>query len=137
MLELPVVFSLSGAEGFAKAGVAIASAFDCTNLLLSAVKAVIANCSKNPANAVCDERVQALVRDGMKNGGYYPRELENAVKTVFGDEISSVLCEPNNILGVEYIKALNGTGVEPFSVARTGVAHDSRIAGEDFASHHT
>ena len=47
-----------------------------------------------------DERVQALVRDGMKNGGYYPRELENAVKTVFGDEISSVLCEPNNILGI-------------------------------------
>ena len=89
---------------------------------------------KKSANAVCDERVQALVRDGMKNGGYYPRELENAVKTVFGDEISSVLCEPNNILGVEYIKALNGTGVEPFSVARTGVAHDSRIAGEGFAS---
>ena len=27
VLELPVVFSLSGAEGFAKAGVAIASAF--------------------------------------------------------------------------------------------------------------
>ena len=45
---------------------------------------------KKSANAVCDERVQALVRDGMKNGGYYPRELENAVKTVFGDEISSV-----------------------------------------------
>ena len=89
---------------------------------------------KKSAKAVCDERVQALVRDGMKNGGYYPRELENAVKMVFGDEISSVLCEPNNILGVEYIKALNGTGVEPFSVARTGAAHDSRIAGEGFAS---
>ena len=40
VLELPVVFSLSGAEGFAKAGVAIASAFK--------VKAGTANCSKNP-----------------------------------------------------------------------------------------
>lgn len=29
---------------------------------------------------------------------------------------------------------MNGTGVEPFSVARTGAAHDSRIAGEGFAS---
>lgn len=48
VLELPVVCSLSGAEGFAKAGVAIASAFECTNHLPSAVKAVIANCSKNP-----------------------------------------------------------------------------------------
>lgn len=134
VLELPVVFSLSGAEGFAKAGVAIASAFDCTNHLAFGSESGDCELLKKSASAVCDERVQALVRDGMKNGGYYPRELENAVKTVFGDEISSVLCEPNNILGVEYIKALNGTDIEPFSVARTGVAHDSRIAGEGFAS---
>lgn len=134
VLELPVVFSLSGAEGFAKAGVAIASAFDCTNHLAFGSESGDCELLKKSANAVCDERVQALVRDGMKNGGYYPRELESAVKTVFGDEVSSVLCKPNNILAVEYIKALSSTSVEPFSVARTGVAHDSRIAGEGFAS---
>ena len=134
VLELPVVFSLSGAEGFAKAGVAIASAFDCTKHLAFGSESGDCELLKKSANAVCDERVQALVRDGMKNGGYYPRELESAVKTVFGDEVSSVLCKPNNILAVEYIKALNGTGVEPFSVARTGVAHDSRIADNDLAS---
>lgn len=134
VLELPVVFSLSGAEGFARAGVAIASAFDCTNHLAFGSESGDCELLKKSAKAVCDERVQALVRDGMKNGGYYPRELESAVKTVFGDEVSSVLCKPNNILAVEYIKALSGTSVEPFSVARTGVAHDSRIAGEDLAS---
>ncbi|WP_415946282.1 nucleotidyltransferase family protein [Ruminococcus bromii] len=134
VLELPVVFSLSGAEGFARAGVAIASAFDCTNHLAFGSESGDCELLKRSANAVCDERVQALVRDGMKNGGYYPRELESAVKAVFGDGVSSVLCKPNNILAVEYIKALSGTSVEPFSVARTGVAHDSRIAGEGFAS---
>lgn len=134
VLELPVVFSLSGAEGFAKAGAAIASAFDCTNHLAFGSESGDCELLKKSANAVCDERVQALVRDGMKNGGYYPRELESAVKAVFGDEVSSVLCKPNNILAVEYIKALSSTSVEPFSVARTGVAHDSRIAGEGFAS---
>lgn len=134
VLELPVVFSLSGAEGFARAGAAIASAFDCTNHLAFGSESGDCELLKKSANAVCDERVQALVRDGMKNGGYYPRELESAVKTVFGEEVSSVLCKPNNILAVEYIKALNGTSVEPFSVARTGVAHDSRIAGEGLAS---
>lgn len=134
VLELPVVFSLSGAEGFARAGAAIASAFDCTNHLAFGSESGDCELLQKSAKAVCDERVQALVRDGMKNGGYYPRELESAVKTVFGDEVSSVLCKPNNILAVEYIKALNGTGVEPFSVARTGVAHDSRIADNDLAS---
>ena len=134
VLELPVVFSLSGAEGFAKAGAAIASAFDCTNHLAFGSERGDCELLKKSANAVCDERVQALVRDGMKNGGYYPRELESAVKTVFGDEVSSVLCKPNNILAVEYIKALSSTSVEPFSVARTGAAHDSRIADNDLAS---
>lgn len=134
VLELPVVFSLSGAEGFAKAGAAIASAFDCTNHLAFGSESGDCELLKRSANAVCDERVQALVRDGMKNGGYYPRELESAVKAVFGDEVSSVLCKPNNILAVEYIKALSGTSVEPFSVARTGAAHDSRIADNDLAS---
>lgn len=134
VLELPVVFSLSGAESFAKAGAEIASAFDCTNHLAFGSESGDCELLKKSAKAVCDERVQALVRDGMKSGGYYPRELESAVRTVFGDEISSVLCEPNNILAVEYIKALDGTGIEPYSVARTGVAHDSRIADRDFAS---
>ncbi len=134
VLELPVVFSLSGAEGFAKAGAAIASAFDCTNHLAFGSESGDCELLKKSANAVCDKRVQALVRDGMKNGGYYPRELESAVKTVFGDEVSSVLCKPNNILAVEYIKALSSTSVEPFSVARTGAAHDSRIADNDLAS---
>ena len=50
VLELPVVFSLSGAEGFCKRQVLrFASAFLTAQItLLSAVKAVIANCSKNP-----------------------------------------------------------------------------------------
>ena len=80
VLELPVVFSLSGAEGFAKAGVAIASAFDCTNHLAFGSESGDCELLKKSANAVCDERVQALVRDGMKNGGYYPRELETPSK---------------------------------------------------------
>ena len=134
VLELPVVFSLSGAEGFARAGAAIASAFDCTNHLAFGSESGDCELLKKSAKAVCNKNVQALVRDGMKSGGYYPRELESAVKAVFGNEVSSVLCEPNNILAVEYIKALSGTSIEPFSVARTGVAHDSHIAGNEFAS---
>lgn len=48
VLELPVVFSLSGAEGFAKAGVAIASAFDCTNYLAFGSESGDCELLKNP-----------------------------------------------------------------------------------------
>ena len=48
VLELPVVFSLSGAEGFAKAGVRLRRLLNAQITLPSAVKAVTVNCSKNP-----------------------------------------------------------------------------------------
>lgn len=48
VLELPVVFSLSGAEGFAKAGVAIASAFKCTNYLAFGSESGDCELLKNP-----------------------------------------------------------------------------------------
>lgn len=48
VLELPVVFSLSGAEGFAKAGVAIASAFECTNHLAFGSESGDCELLKNP-----------------------------------------------------------------------------------------
>ena len=48
VLELPVVFSLSGAEGLQGKVLRLRRLLNAQIILLSAVKAVIANCSKNP-----------------------------------------------------------------------------------------
>ncbi len=40
-----------------------------------------------------------------------------------------MLCSPNDILGVEYCKALTGSGIEPLALPRIGAAHDGG-AGE-------
>lgn len=134
VLELPAVFALSGAEGFARAGVKTAAAFSSVNHLSFGSECGSTEMLEQAAAAVCDEKVQQLVRTGMKNGGYYPKELENAVESIYGREVSGVLSTPNNILAVEYIKALKKTDIKPFAVARTGVHHDSKTPNNSFAS---
>ena len=37
----------------------------------------------------------------MKEGDYFPRAYEKAVRKVLGDEVADILTSPNNILAVE------------------------------------
>ncbi|MBR5746922.1 MAG: nucleotidyltransferase family protein, partial [Clostridia bacterium] len=48
----------------------------------------------------------------------YPAALEKAVAAKLGSAAAEALREPNNILAVEYLKNLRGTGMEPFAIPR-------------------
>ena len=134
VVELPTVYAVSNAQRFASCGVHIAKAFDCVDALAFGCESESADLLLSASNAVEDERVSALIKDEMKSGNYYPRALENAVRTVFGDETADVLTSPNNILAVEYIKSLGKGKVKPLPILRTGVDHDSEVTVESFAS---
>ncbi len=133
VIELPVVYAVSNAEVFAKSGVKILSsfkelthlAFGCENndieLLNQAVSA-----HKNTA-------VQALVAEKMQDGSYYPKALETAVREIYGDNTADILATPNNVLAVEYLKALPDN-ILPLPIQREGVQHDSHSTANGFAS---
>lgn len=53
---------------------------------------------------------------------------------VFGSEISNILASPNNTLGVEYVKELEGSGIDTDTIGRIAVEHDSTSANGCFAS---
>ena len=48
------------------------------------------------------------------------------VRGMLGSELSDLLSTPNNNLGIEYIRALNGlnSSIQPITVRRAGAAHD-------------
>ena len=56
------------------------------------------------------------------------------MKEVFCSEISDILASPNNTLGVEYIKELEGSGIETATIKRIAVEHDSSASKGEFAS---
>ena len=134
VIELPTAHAVANAERFAKGGVRIAKSFPKVHTLAFGCETEDLEVLRTAADALRSERVNALVAAEMRGGGYYPRALEEAVRTVCGSEAAAAVSSPNNILAVEYIRALGGTGIRPLPIKRKGVAHDSGKTDGGFAS---
>lgn len=132
--ELPAVYAVANAQRFAECGVKIARSFGCVNYLAFGCETDDISLLKTAAYAVDDAKVGKLVARQMKSGCYYPRALEYAVRRVFGNDVAEVFTTPNNILALEYLRALKGSNIVPLPIKRTGAAHDSSQTSEKIAS---
>lgn len=136
VLELPVCRAVATAELFAKGGVSVLGSLGCVSTLAFGAECCDAKLLEKTAEAVCDIRVHERIKSELEGGVSYPVARESAVNQIYGSEIASVITEPNNILAVEYIKALRGLGlkmeIEP--VLRAGTAHDSMLQSGELAS---
>ena len=121
VLELPLTVAVSSAEGFASGGVSILSALGCDHLCFGAE-------SENPealmqtARANLSPNFDALLRVELETGCSYPLARQRAL-TALG--AGGGLNSPNDILAVEYCKALlrQQSRMQPLFVHRTGSYH--------------
>lgn len=121
VLELPYVYSGQSAEGFAQGAV--------KTLLEAGVDAISfgaetadADLLRDAAKILADEpeEFKEALANGLKEGLSYPAARQMALGAV-SEEAAKVLDSPNNILGVEYLKALiqQGEGdLEAFPIQR-------------------
>ena len=72
---------------------------------------------KQTADAHKNTAVQSLVAKEMQNGSYYPKAMESSVRAIYGDKTAEILATPNNVLAVEYLKALP-SNISPLSIRR-------------------
>lgn len=128
VLELPVPFSLGTAPDFARAGVGIVSRLGCVDMLSfgSECGDISVLCD---ALAAIDSLDEAEIKQKVSQGFTYPA----AVASLLGDSSSDILSGANNTLAIEYLRALKGTDIEPFTVKRTA-PHDSDNTNSRFAS---
>ena len=134
VLELPAAFAVANAQRFAEGGVRIAKSFACVNTLAFGCETEDIGVLRTAANALRSERVNSLIAEEMQAGGCYPRALQSAVEKVYGADAAAAVSSPNNILAVEYIRALEGSGIAPLPIKRKGVSHDSGTPSGNFAS---
>ena len=132
VIELPTVYAVSPAQNFAGAGVQIADALGCTDELCFGAEDDI-ELLKKAANMFYDDSFNKLVKRNMDGGDYYPQAVSKAAAELV-PELGDVLTKPNNILAVEYIKALRNTSIKPFAVQRKGAAHDTDEVSDGIAS---
>ena len=133
VVELPAVYAVACAQRFAAGGVNIAKAFGARYLAFGCESDDLTALTQ-AADAIKNPAVNAEIALLMKSGAYYPQAVEQAVRGVCGESAADVLKSPNNILAVEYLRALGGSQIKPLAVKRVAAAHDSEETGGEFAS---
>ena len=123
VLELPVTASLSSAEGFAAAGVRILGKF-CDRLCFGAEDAnadELLRCAKAALSDVFREKLLSALSLGLS----FPAARQQALQEMGINP--NLVCKPNNILAVEYCKAIisQNTKMTPYPIFREGAYHDS------------
>jgi len=121
VLELPVPFALSSAEGFAAGGVRILGSF-CDYLCFGAETAD-PDALMQIATALLSDEFPQLLREALSGGKSFPAARQTALEAMGTD--ASLLSSPNNILAVEYCKAIlsSGCSMKPLPILREGSYH--------------
>lgn len=141
VLELPSVFAMSSAEDFAGCAVALLNGLgavdsvcfgsECGDVeILSSIASILAT-----EPAAYTKQLKML----LKNGATYPQARNQALLScgLLDEEAAAVLISPNNILGIEYCKALlrQKSSMVPITITRKGSGyHDAVLVEGSFGS---
>lgn len=156
ILELPVPFSCASAELFALAAVTllhktgivdyICFGCECDNLeLLDKIADILAEAKKNHSH-----KLNCYIKEYIKNGDSYAAARSRALCDYLTTDsyaatskicneacdsslLCSILAQPNNILAIEYLKALKliGSDIKPVPLKRTAASYHD-MDGNDF-----
>lgn len=136
VLELPALFACAPAERFALGGVSILNGLGIPGMLSFG-----SECGEIGLLGQCVEALEGIdhspeLREYLDRGFTFANARTKAIADLYGEKIAALLNEPNNILGVEYLRALRAlnSSLEPFTLRREGAAHDSDVAVGRFAS---
>lgn len=136
LLEIPAAFSTASAHEFAAYGVALLSAIGVDAVVFGSECGQI-EILKQAAYALNHESAefQERLRKGLKAGLTYPQARAKALE--MEDTWASVLSSPNNILGIEYLRAAEDlhSPMEFYTISRKGSGyHEDTLADANFPS---
>ena len=125
ILELPLPWSLASAEGFARGSVGLLGALNCVNYLSFGSECGDLGILNSLATALEDPVLDLDIREELKNGISYAAARQAALAKSIGS-LADHLATPNNILAVEYLKAIydQRLRIEPVTIKRVGAGHD-------------
>lgn len=144
VLEMPCVFATGSAEDFAACGVALLDRLGVVDFLCFGSEAGELSLLQEAASILArePEEYKNILRARLKDGVSFPKAREEALRACLSDSqnenSASAFAMPNNILGMEYLKALKkrGSQIRPITIKRAGSGyHDETIGtGEAFPS---
>ena len=125
VIELPVTAAVSSAEGFAMGAVKLLNSLGvCTHISFGSEAGDLAPLMA-ATDALLSLEIDGEIKCALNTGISYAAARQTALRKLIGSA-GEVLSQPNNILAVEYLKALKKTGSDmtPITVGRFGGEHD-------------
>ncbi|MBO4893288.1 MAG: nucleotidyltransferase family protein [Clostridia bacterium] len=130
IIQLPLPWSLSGAQNFARGGVSLLKATNIVDTLCFGSENGNITALMNIAQALREEEVVARMKSYLDTGISFANARQRAVKD-FYPGLSPILDNPNDNLGIEYLNALLDfdCNISPMCIKRYGAGHDSNDIG--------
>lgn len=128
VIELPTLYNISSAENFADGAIKILDELKLIDHVSFGAECEELNKLNIIANILYQEpkEFKAYLSAELSTGISFPKARENAIISYLKDEsYSSILSEPNNILAIEYLKALKKyrSKIKPILIPRKNSGH--------------
>lgn len=137
VVELPVTWATASAERFARGAVYIAAqagivdylSFGCESDDLTALEQI----ARILNDKVYSRQIKNYYDDNMCS---YAQARNSVVNEILGRDCTGMMMKPNNILAIEYIRALQSfkSSIQPLGIVRQSAEHDSALATDNMTS---
>lgn len=124
VIELPVLYSISSAENFADGAIKILDSLKVLDYIAFGAETANVDILNSIADVLLREpkEYKNLLSQELQKGISFPQARQNALVAYLNDsrKYATVLSSPNNILGVEYLKALKKyrSKISPIAIER-------------------
>lgn len=129
VIELPAMHSMQSAEIFAKNAVYLLNSLGTVQSIAFGTENDDISALKKIAHLITDEppMFKNIIKQELSRGIPYFAARSYAIEKILGSRYKNIAMTPNNILAIEYIKALIrlDSHITPICIKRCGVMHDS------------
>ena len=137
VIELPVNYAVSSAESFAAGALKVLDYIKADSIAFGSESGDIEGLSKL-AHILCDNE-DTLYKEISKytaNGISYAAARQKVVEKLTDKDTAAMLTSSNNILAVEYLKAIikNNYAIKPYTVQRQGDSYNDTDIRSEYAS---
>ena len=123
VLELPLPWCLSSAEGFARGMMGLLQATGIVDIISFGSESADLEALIKCADAIGSPEYSPILREYLTGGISFAAARERTIVDIIGKEAAACLRSPNDLLAVEYIRAAGKEAVY-FPVERGGSVHD-------------
>lgn len=136
VIELPLPWAMAGAERFAAGAVHLLSSLGTKGRLVFGSEAGEVTALWKTAAFLLSPEFSVQVEVELQTGISFARARQQAVSRLLGEPCGTLLEAPNNILAVEYLKALinSNASLTPHTICRQGAGHDSTAQDDQLRS---